>query len=187
MIKKTFTTACAFVFVLCLPRQSFGCECRALTVAEAFAEAEAVFVGRAVETGVVKEASVYQTVRAGTDWPWEKSVKEVGRATLEVVEAFKAAPGDAVEVTSGLSPKGCGVEFKAGQIYLVYARKRRPFLNEDAAELPKDNWTEEMRLKAAAEELNAKLPPLTTGKCLRTAELSERAEDVNEIRRLVKK
>ena len=183
MIKKTFALTCALGLVLCLPRPSLGCECDGRNAAEAFAAADAVFVGKVVKTAPAKEARVGMSNDS-----WNKYVIEAQSATLEVGETFKGVTGGRVKVVSGVkSPKSCGVGFEEGESYLVYAVRRRHLLREDAAGLPKESWTREMLLSAEADEQNAKLPPLATSTCLRTAESSARAEDLSEIRRIVKK
>ena len=192
MVKKTVALACALCLALCLPSAALGCECYDLSAVESYRLADAVLVGKVIKTARAKEARVgmVQKPRAGgtTGWEWNRYEVDVQSTTLEIGEAFKGVMGATVEVTSIVeSPGSCGVGFREGESYLVYASKARPLLKGDAAKLPKERWTEEMRLKAEADEWNAKLPALATGMCLRTAELSVRAEDVNEIRRLIKK
>jgi hypothetical protein len=189
MIKNALVATCVLGFVLCLLQTALGCECDPVSVRDTFAEAGAVFVGKVIKIVPVREANVGMTYKTGMkNLPWEKFLDEAQGVTLEVSEAFKGVTGDTVEVTSVYAgPGSCGVEFKEGESYLVYANKRHPFLAEDAAKLPERSWTQEMRVKAEADKVNEKLPSLATGICLRTSELMSREKDIDEIRRIIKR
>lgn len=189
MLKSTITVACALGLAMCLLQTALGCECQLISVGDAFTGADVVFVGKVIKITRMEEASIGMRYKPGLqNPPWEKFVDKVRGVTLEVSEPFKGVTRDTVEVISGYAgPGSCGVEFKEGESYLVYAYNRRSLLPEDATKLPKKSWTQEMRLKAEVDELNAKLPAVATNYCSRTERLSSSGGDVDEIRRIIKR
>src|SRR5439155_4430149 len=70
--------------------------------------------------------------------------------------------------------------------YLVYAYDRRTELSAEQAKLPKDQWTKEIQLKAAADKFNERLPVFGTSICARTERMRWAKDDVDVIRRILK-
>jgi hypothetical protein len=196
MIKNTLIAICILGFVLCLSQTVRACSCRSVTVERAVAGYDVVFVGKVIKITSVKEASVGWVIKeSGTlerlkNPRWKKSVDKVRQVTLEVSEAFKGVTGKTIELFTDVYNGGgtCGVRFRIGESYLVYANKRRPLLSEDEAKLPKESWTKEIRLKAEADKFNQHLPALGTNICMRTQPFRFQwvKEEVEEIRRILK-
>jgi hypothetical protein len=168
--------------------------CGITSVEGAFAGADVVFVGKVIKITSVKEASVGLLMKeSGTlellKTPrWEKSVYKARSVTLEVVEAFKGMTTKTVDVLTSLYDGGatCGVNFRLGESYLVYADKRQPSLSDAEAKLPKESWTQEIRLKAEADKFNKKLPSLSTSICSRTEHLRWVKDEVDKVRLIAK-
>ncbi len=194
MLKKTVLAICVFTFVLGFTPTVRACVCGMSSVEGVFAESEAVFVGRVVKITAVKQASVGLLVKdSGTlellkTSRWEKSVYKARSVTLEVVEAFKGVTTQTIDVLTSVYNGGgtCGVNFRLGESYLVYAHKRQASLSDGEAKLPKESWTQEIRLKAQADKINQKLPPLSTSICSRTEHLRWVRDEVDEVRRITK-
>ena len=98
-----------------------ACKCGYPTVRDAYAQAQAVFSGVVVEVQDISQAT--RTEVAGpdsvgnfivtTEVAWEQAV------TLRVTRGWKGAqPGEVVTVRDGFT---CGVGFRMGEEYLVYA------------------------------------------------------------------
>jgi hypothetical protein len=68
----------------------------------------------------------------------------------------------------------------------VYAHKRQLSLSDDEAKLPKESWTQEIRLKAEVDKFNEKLPSLSTSICSRTEHMRWVKDEVDKVRQLAK-
>ena len=171
-----------------------ACMCSMSSVESAFAGADVVFIGKVIKITPVKEASVGLLMKeSGTlellkNPRWEKSVYKARSVTLEVSDAFKGVTSQTIEVLTSVYDGGatCGVNFRLGESYLVYAYKRRPLLSDDEAKLPKESWDQEIRLKAEADKFNEKLPSLSTNICTRTEHLRWVKDDVDKIHQIIK-
>ena len=194
MLDKTLGAICVLTFVLGFTQTVHACLCGISSVEGAFAGSEVVFVGKVVKITPVKEASVGLLMKeSGTleflKTPrWEKSVYKARSVTLEVVEAFKGVTTQTIDVLTSVYDGGatCGVNFRLGQSYLVYAHKRQSSLSNDEAKLPKESWTQDIRLKAEADKFNEKLPPLSTGICSRTEHLRWVRDEIDKVRQMAK-
>jgi hypothetical protein len=194
MLKKSLVAICALTFVLGLTQTAFACMCGNSSVEGAFAGSDVVFVGKVVKITPVKEASVGLLMKeSGTleslKTPrWEKSVYKARSVTLEISEAFKGVTAKTIDVLTSVYDGGatCGVNFKLGESYLVYADKRRPELSAEQAKLSKESWTQEIRLKAEADKFNEKLPSLSTSICSRTEHLRWMKDEVDKVRQIAK-
>jgi hypothetical protein len=194
MLKNSLVAICALTIVLGFTQTAHACMCGISSVEGAFAGSEVVFVGKVIKITPVKEASVGLLMKeAGTLEPlktprWEKSVYKARSVTLEVVEAFKGVATKTIDVLTSVYDGGatCGVNFRVGESYLVYAHKRRLSLSDDEAKSPKESWTQEIRLKAEADRFNEKLPPLSTGICSRTEHLRWVKDEINKVREIAK-
>jgi hypothetical protein len=188
MLRSFLITICALSFVLGLSQTAHACECSldSNSVEDVFAGADVVFVGKVIKVTSVKKASV-ALVMYPNNQVWKKFAREMQSVTLEVAEAFKGVSGETIEVTTDVySPGSCGVQFKEGESYLVYAHKRQPLLSDDEAKLPQETWTQEIRLKAEADKFNGSLLWLSTNICWRTERLHLREEEVGKIRQIIK-
>ncbi|HRW09250.1 MAG TPA: hypothetical protein P5121_29320 [Caldilineaceae bacterium] len=87
-----------------------ACSCIAITPAEEFSEAGAVFVG---EVSAIEEDEANQQVYV------QFSVRHTWKGEAEMV---RTAEYDEVTVTTPLSGAACGYEFSLHERYLVYAR-----------------------------------------------------------------
>ena len=194
MLKKSLIAGCALSVVLGFSHAARACMCGISSVEGAFAGADIVFVGKVIKITPVKEASVGLLMKeSGTlellKTPrWEKSVYKARSVTLEVSEAFKGVTTKTIEVLTSVYDGGatCGVNFRLGESYLVYAHKRQPSLSDDEAKVPKESWTQEIRLKAEADKFNVKLPSLSTSICSRTEHLRWVKDEVDKIRQITK-
>ncbi|HYY94847.1 MAG TPA: hypothetical protein VE713_10040 [Pyrinomonadaceae bacterium] len=161
----------------------------------AFVTADIVFVGKVIKITPAKEAMATLLMKeSGTlellKTPrWEKYVEKARRVTLEVSEPFKGVAGKTVELVTAVYDGGgtCGVPFKKGESYLVYAYKRPPSLSENEAKLSKESWSQEIRLKAEVDNFNERLPPFETNTCTRTRHSRWTKKDINEIHRIIQK
>lgn len=195
MLKNALVTTCVLAFVVGFTQTVQACLCGISSVESAFAGSEVVFVGKVVKITPVKEATIGLLMKeSGTlellKTPrWEKSVYKARSVTFEVVEAFKGVTTQTIDVLTSVYDGGatCGVNFRLGESYLVYAHKRQPLLSDDEAKLPKKSWTEEIRLKAEAYKFNKKLPPLSTGICSRSEHLRWVRDEVDKVRQLARK
>ncbi len=194
MIKNCLIVICILSFVLGLSQTARACMCSFSSAEVALAGADVVFVGKVVKITRAKEASVGLVMKeSGTlellkNPRWEKSVDKVQRVILEVTESFKGVSAKTVEVITDVYNGGgsCGVNFKEGESYLVYAYKRHPLLSETEAKFPKESWTQEIQLKSEADRFNEKLPLLATNICTRTERLRLVKDEVDKIRTLSK-
>src|ERR1051325_8165390 len=118
----------------------------------------------------------------------EKSVYKARSVTIEVVEGFKGVRTKTINVLTSIYDRGatCGVNFRLGESYLVYAHKRRSALSDDEVKLPKESWTQEILLKAEADKYNENLPSLSTSVCSRTEHLRWVKDEVDKVRELAR-
>ncbi len=185
---------CAPILVFPLSQAAAACLCKVMTAESAFYGANVVFVGKVIRVKTAKEASVSLIVkRSGAaemlKTPvWEKSLGSVRIATLEVSDAFKGVTDKTIEVSTSVYDGGgtCGVNFKVGETYLVYAYNRMPELTADQAKLPRATRTKEIQFKAAADKFNEHLPLLETGICSRTRQTRWAQEDLDTIHSILK-
>jgi hypothetical protein len=199
MIRKSAIPIFALGLFLALPHTARACFCGNATVQTAFAGAEAVFIGKVVKIRTLKEASVglslkeSGTLEVSKSGRWEKSVDKVQSVTLEVLEIFKGEKSETIElITSEYNGGGsCGVRFRRGEDFLVYAYKRKTVVaswQEPSAfdATVKENWTTVMQLSSEADKFNQRLPLLTTSICVRTERLRWAQPDIVELRLMVK-
>jgi hypothetical protein len=193
-MKRFLITIAALSFVLAFPMLACACICGVSNVEGAFLSAKVVFVGKVTKIVLTKEASVGLLMKeSGTlellkDPRWETSTYGAQIVTLEISEAFKGATNQTINILTAVYDHGatCGINFKMGENYLVYADDRRTELSAEQTKLPKDQWTKEIQLKAAADKFNERLPALATGICARTERMRWAKDDVEVIRRILK-
>ncbi|HYX29987.1 MAG TPA: hypothetical protein VE863_15705 [Pyrinomonadaceae bacterium] len=200
MKKSLLAVPLGLSLLFCQAQTAFGCMCSDVSVEQAFKESTAVFVGKVLKITQDKEASVVFAVRdccksgKKSESRWEKSVYKVQRVTLQVTESFKGLPAETVEIVSAIYNGGgtCGVLFKVGESYLVYATKRQS-LTEYWQQVPSfrqeisNNFSLVMGLCSEADKFNERLPSLNTGICLRTTHIRWATEDLERIRKLAAK
>jgi hypothetical protein len=194
MFKKTLVAICTLACALGFTQTTRACMCGFSSVESAFAGADVVFVGKVIKITPVKEATVGLVVKeSGTlellKTPrWEKSVHKARSVTIEVVEGLKGVTTKTINVLTSIYDGGatCGVNFRLGESYLVYAHKRRSSLLDDEVKLPKESWTQEILLKAEADKDNEKLPSLSTSICSRTEHLRWVKDEVDKVRELAR-
>ena len=94
-----------FIFLLALiPSPAYACSCESTTVEEQVQAVDAVFTGRVV------------SIREDLELP------DTGRfVTLEVVENYKGNQTGQVVVETGFTTADCGIPFREGTQWLVYA------------------------------------------------------------------
>jgi hypothetical protein len=191
---RLLIASCAVAFLLAASIKTSACMCSETDAQGAFLGAKIVFVGKVTKIVRTKEASVGLMMKeSGTlellKVPrWEKSVYGAQVVTLEINEAFKGTTRRTIDILTSVYDHGatCGVNFKLGEDYLVYAYDRRTELTAEEAKLPKDQWTKEIQLKAAADKFNERLPVLGTSICARTERMRWAKDDVGVIRRILK-
>ena len=194
-LNAKFLTAASALIILCgYSTNALGCFCGMITTEQAFQESKVVFVGRVTKIERAKEASVGLLMKeSGTlelvkQPRWEKSKDGAQVVTLEVIEAFKGTTDRTVSIMTSIYNGGgtCGVNFKKGESYLVFALERQPQLSPEQANLPRDQWTTEIKLKASADEFNTRLPALETSTCIPTQHMRWATDDIKVIRRVLK-
>ena len=193
-MKKILLIVSALSILCGYSTNALGCMCGYSTAAQIFHDAKVVFVGKVTKIARTNSASVGLVLKeSGTAEVlkvpyWEKSTDDERVVTLEISETFKGTTDSTVSIlTSAYNGGGnCGVNFKKGESYLVYAYERRPELSSDQANLPRNLWTREIELKASADQFNARLPALQTNICARTGHLRWSREEIEEIRRVLK-
>jgi hypothetical protein len=191
---KPLIAVFALALVLTAPNLARACMCGNTDAVGAFLSADVVFVGRVTNITHVKQASVGLLVKeSGTlevlKVPrWEKSTYAARIVTLDVTESFKGTAGTTFQLVTLRYDDGatCGVNFKTGESFLVYAHKRRHALSDDQAKLPKNQWTNEIQLKADADNYNERLPDFETTICARTERMRWAKDDVDVIRDILK-
>lgn len=187
MVRNSLITICALSFIVGLSQTARACECSldSESVEGVFAGANVVFTGRVVKVTSVKMATVGLVSPSFS--VWKKFEDEMQSVTLEATEAFKGVSGETIEVTTNAYSAGsCGVQFIEGENYLVYGYKRRPWLSADEARRPKENWTQELQVKADADKFNEGRLMLLTSICSMTAHLRFREEEVKKLRQIIK-
>lgn len=190
MLKNFLFAICTFSFFSFLSPASYACSCSFGSLRSAFSSANAVFIGKVNKIETLDKASVALILKeSGTLKPlknpgWEKSMRKVRGVTLEVVEPFKGATEKTFILTTEIYNGGgnCGIPFKVGESYLVFAYKTESRLSAEEAGRPKENWTLEMRLNAEADDFNKRLPPFQTSICARTDRLRFMSGQIEEIR-----
>jgi len=190
-MKKVVVVVSAFSILCGYATNILGCFCGYSTAEQAFRNAKVVFVGKVTKIVRTKEASVGLLMKeSGTlellKVPrWERSNDDARVVTLEVSETFKGTTEPTVSIRTSVYDGGgtCGVNFKKGESYLVYAYERQPQLSLDQANLPRSQWTKEIELKASADHFNARLPALETNICARTGHIKWSNDDIEVIRR----
>ena len=136
MIKKSLLAFCAFSFALSWSQPVRACMCSISSAESMFATADVVFIGKVIKNRSAKESRPVMVMKESDtlelvkDPKWEQSFDKVQRVTLEVTEAFKGVTGNTVELVTNVYNGGgsCGVHFKVGESYLVYAHRRQPLL-----------------------------------------------------------
>ena len=193
MLKRLLPMICA-LSLLTLPQSALACLCGSIDAEGAFLTASVVFVGKVVKIDHTKEASVGLLMKeSGTlevlKVPrWEKTDHRARVVTLEVIEPFKGISQKTVQILTAVYDDGatCGVNFRMGESYLVYAYNRRNELSDEQAKLPQEEWTREVRLKKAADKFNRRLPALGTTICARTENMWWAKDDVERILTILK-
>jgi hypothetical protein len=117
-----------------------------------------------------------------------KVFDKVQTITLEVVEPFKAQTEKNIcAIYTNFNGGGnCGVSFKVGESYVVFAGKTQPMLSKEESLQPKESWTLVTGLEFDADKFNEQLPPYETNICARTNRLDFMKEDLVGIRKFVK-
>jgi hypothetical protein len=100
-MRSTAAALLALLVTLALPARGHACSCMAQTVEAAIEEAAAIFEGRvaAIEPG---EGGLH--------------------VRFDVVQTWRAADSEHVEVITAADSAACGYAFEVGRSYLVYAR-----------------------------------------------------------------
>jgi hypothetical protein len=194
MIKNFLISICLFSFLVFLSSTAYACSCSFGSLRGTFSSSDAVFIGKVSKIEIVKKARVGLLMKeSGTlellKIPrWEKSFEKMQIVTLEVIEPFKGATEKTFTLITRVYNGGgsCGVPFKIGESFLVFADKTQPLLSKEETDQPKESWTLEMRLNAEADEFNKQLPPYQTNICMRTDRLRFMNEEIEEIRGFLK-
>jgi hypothetical protein len=195
MIKNFLVTLCTFAFFLFQSQNSHACFCSDFDAKISFLSAEVAFIGKVTEIRTSKKAKVVYSMPAVSDilksrgnGRWEKSIDKVSIVKLEVIEPLKGITEKTfVLFTERYNGGGnCGVLFKTGKNYLVFANKTQSLLSKDKSMQPKASWTLEMRLEAEADKFNEQLPSYETDICAGTDRLSFMKEKLLEIRNFLK-
>ena len=193
MIKNFVITISSLSFLLFLFQSALACSCSFsdnLSAKVPFSSSDTVFIGKVLEIRNAGQATVFLMNESDLLKLSESSkrrgfiVTKIQTVKLEVIEPFKGIKEKTVQLSQSFYNGGgsCGVNFKVGKSYLVFANKKQPMLSKDEAEQPKENWTKEMLLKSEADKFNEPLPPFETNICMRTDRLSFTKEEVQEIR-----
>src|SRR5262245_49408664 len=178
--------------ILSAPTVALSCMCSyaSFTPDYAYYRAEVIFVGKVVKisdakhvstTLLVKEAGTLEVLKVPR---WENVSDRVWIVTLEVTESFKGKTGPTFQLMSARYNRGanCGVNFKTGESYLVYANPRQQEWIDELEELP----SAETRLKVEANRSNEHLPNFQTNICNRTERLRFMQKDLEIIRNILK-
>ena len=137
------------IIALCwlLPAVVLACRCLAPPTASfGLKKSDVVFVGKAtnVET-IAADGWLYGALKQAMGSPYYEF--ETVRATLEVKTPIKAADESPVILETSASTELCGIPFKEGQEYLVYA------YNSPEGELKTDMCTRTDTTARAAEDI----------------------------------
>lgn len=97
-------------FVLIRPTPCEACSCATPALDQAAARSEAVFIGKALEVKWVPD-------------PYDKSgaIGYKNAVRFEVDRAYKGAETTQLIVNAGTGEASCGIDFKTGESYLVFA------------------------------------------------------------------
>ncbi len=148
-----------------------------------FSSSDTAFIGKIIKIEIVKEAGIVLPFKETKDGlkptRWEKEVEKARRVTFQVVEPFKGVKEKTFTLTSSMGSI-CDISFKIAEIYLVLARKIRPYIIEETDE------PYEKRLKEKVNRFNKNLPFYITGVCDLTYNLKSRETEVQEIRNFLK-
>jgi hypothetical protein len=195
MTKIRLITICTFVLLLLLSQTAHACFCSVVNTKRAFLSADIVFVGKVSEIKAAKQASVLYSMPSVLDilksrgnGKWGKHINEVQVVTLEVIESLKGITKKTfVLFTPNYNGGGsCGIQFKMGESFVVFAGKSQPLLSKQEAEQSKEKQTLERRLSAEADEFNKQLPLYQTNICMRTDRLRFMNEEIKEIHNFLK-
>jgi len=152
-----------------------------LRLVSLFGRADVVFTGKVVGAKQQKTVTDYETVNEGKsdEKTTEKSVTyDVGEIYFEVVEAFGGTEkGARVTVHSNTGGGDCGVWFKRGETYLVFAGKE----NSNAS-----SGITSLTYGGAGEKLQPDADRLWTTLCSGTREIKTAEESLSYLRSLPK-
>lgn len=104
-MKKVIFT---LIFVMCISKSAYACECKPLDVKEKFSRANDVFIGEVRSINHIENDSEYVE-----NW----GPKEVEFAVLEIL---KGAGKNSMTIRTKRSSAACGYHFKEFEKYLVY-------------------------------------------------------------------
>lgn len=194
MIKNILIAICTFLILVFSSDTANACSCSFQSLKDAFSSTDVVFIGKVIKNKTVKYAEVSMTLKeSGTlemvkHPKWEKTIEKLRTVTFEISEPFKGATGKIFTLSSSYytGNGSCGIPFKKGKIYLIFADKTQPLLSKEESEQPKENWTPEMRLNAEADEFNKHLPPFAVNVCSYTGNLVYLEKEVKSIREFQK-
>ncbi|MCX7570956.1 hypothetical protein OS242_13485 [Tumebacillus sp. DT12] len=134
-----------------------ACSCVGFTTLEAKDVSDAVFRGTVTE---IKK-------------PWmSKGTGDLAKITLQVEEVWKGAAVQEIVVSSALSEASCGVEFREGESYLVFAKN-------DGGRLTTSICNETKKLSLASQalkDLGSGQTDLIRNELEKTGEQTERKE-----------
>jgi hypothetical protein len=196
MIKNAIITVCTLFSLLLLTQIAQACSCSygGGSIAKVSFSSDAVFVGKVIE--IKKREQVIGFLPKGSETLRLPESAKRGRFLLsqmqivkfEVIEPLKGVTEKTIQLATAFYNGGgsCGVNFKSGESYLIFADKKRTMLSKEEEEQPKENWTEEMLLKSEADKFNAQLPPFETNICMSTGNLKYRKEVLEEIHNFLK-
>ncbi|HJU54269.1 MAG TPA: hypothetical protein VJ715_06850 [Pyrinomonadaceae bacterium] len=94
--------------------RALACSCAGQTPCEAYARANAVFVGTVAS---------YTTRKESTEWEGERSEYTVQMSSLQVDEAFTDLNGATEVVVETTMDSSCGLRLSVGVRYMIYARR----------------------------------------------------------------
>lgn len=195
MIRRVQSVVIASAILIFAGQSVGACSCGNATADQAFAASDVTFIGKVLKIRNVKEAGVGVVMKeSGTleireRGRWEKSFDNTQRVLLEIVDGLKGTVRGTVELTTAAYNGGgsCGVRFRVGETYLVYARRRVKELR--AWQQPgvfsnqvKEDWAIVERLCTEADKFNETLPTLTTSVCMRTVHMKWAQQDLETIR-----
>ncbi len=162
--------------------------------------ASVIFIGTVTKITPAQTASAAYSIMAKNP-KWERYDEKVDVVTFSVSEAFKGVSSETIDITTG-ADGFAGYKFeggtwlKEGQTYLVYAYNRLPAgavpddLNEEnydkevAAELRAINKSFPKKLAAEINEFNSKVSPYESNVCMRTTNISNATEELEQIRKV---
>lgn len=178
----------AIVMLASLSKSARGCNCtcNSGTPVQMYDMSYIVFSGKVTKIEDIQMETVTMLLkRAGTLKPektvtLEKSAVTVQKVTFdieenlkEVLSNLKRGRSKTVEILS--IPMGnCGTPtFKEGMKVFIFGSLREPLLSKEEAELPEEQRTEKIRLKAQADKFNENLPLYEISPCANASSLKE--------------